>query len=384
MLTCMAIPPVTLVVGEEEFLVDRAVRQALAQARAALAAEAGGGDGGGDLHDLEASALGAGEINALTSPSLFGGGSTVIVRNAQNVGQGDRRRADEVRRPPGARRGGDPHPRGRRQGQGARHRPHQGRRATIELPQADPGERADRLRAAGVPAGRPAGRRGRGPRAARRDRRRPARARQRGRPARQRHRRADRQRRGGQVLPRPGRGDRLQRGRPRGRGPAERGPRAAPLGPRHRDRAGPDHQRAGDRGTAARPGRRGPPGRERQRARGRGRRPAVEDRPGPPAAARLAPGRRRPRAAGRGRGGRAGQGRRRQPRVRPRARHQADRRLPRSAPPAEPGQRCAGHANAPDAQASGAVQKTANLRPTGARRASWRSPTCGSRPGSCG
>ena len=42
--------------------------------------------------------------------------------------QGHRRRADEVRRQPGARRGGDPHPRGRRQGQGARHRPHQGRR----------------------------------------------------------------------------------------------------------------------------------------------------------------------------------------------------------------------------------------------------------------
>ena len=43
MLTSMATyPPVTLVVGEEEFLVDRAVRQAVAQARAALAAEAGG------------------------------------------------------------------------------------------------------------------------------------------------------------------------------------------------------------------------------------------------------------------------------------------------------------------------------------------------------
>src|SRR5271156_673024 len=81
-----AYPPVTLVVGEEEFLVDRAVRQAIAQARAALAQEAGGG-GGGDPADLEASALGVGEINALPSPSLFGGGSTVIVRNAQNAGK---------------------------------------------------------------------------------------------------------------------------------------------------------------------------------------------------------------------------------------------------------------------------------------------------------
>jgi DNA polymerase III subunit delta len=86
MLTSMATyPPVTLVVGEEEFLVDRAVRHAVAQARAALAAEAGGGGDGGDLHELEGSALGAGEINALTSPSLFGGGSTVVVRNAHNV-----------------------------------------------------------------------------------------------------------------------------------------------------------------------------------------------------------------------------------------------------------------------------------------------------------
>ena len=56
MLTGMGnLVPVTLVVGEEEFLVDRAVRAALAQAREALA-EDGGGEG--DLHDLEASALG--------------------------------------------------------------------------------------------------------------------------------------------------------------------------------------------------------------------------------------------------------------------------------------------------------------------------------------
>jgi DNA polymerase-3 subunit delta len=76
--------PVTLVVGEEEFLVDRAVREALAQARTALAAEAGGADGG-DLHDMEASALAQGELASLTSPSLFGGGATVIVRNVQHA-----------------------------------------------------------------------------------------------------------------------------------------------------------------------------------------------------------------------------------------------------------------------------------------------------------
>ena len=74
---------VTLVVGEEEFLVDRAVRERIAAARAANAA----GDDDGDLHDVEASALAPGELTTLTSPSLFGGGAVVIVRNAQNAGK---------------------------------------------------------------------------------------------------------------------------------------------------------------------------------------------------------------------------------------------------------------------------------------------------------
>jgi DNA polymerase III subunit delta len=73
---------VTLVVGEEEFLADRAVREAVAAARAVSAAA---GDDGGDVHDLEASALTPGELTTFTSPSLFGGGSIVIVRNAQNA-----------------------------------------------------------------------------------------------------------------------------------------------------------------------------------------------------------------------------------------------------------------------------------------------------------
>jgi len=73
---------VTLVVGEEEFLADRAVREVVAAARAASAAA---GDDGGDVHDVEASALTPGELTTFTSPSLFGGGSIVIVRNAQNA-----------------------------------------------------------------------------------------------------------------------------------------------------------------------------------------------------------------------------------------------------------------------------------------------------------
>jgi DNA polymerase III subunit delta len=65
--------PVTVIVGEEEFLVDRAVREAVASS------------GSDDVHDLDGAALGAGELSSLTSPSLFGGGSVVVIRSAQNV-----------------------------------------------------------------------------------------------------------------------------------------------------------------------------------------------------------------------------------------------------------------------------------------------------------
>ena len=73
------VAPVTMVVGEEEFLVDRAVRDLIAAAR-----DAGSG---GDVQDLEAAQLGPGELDSLTSPSLFGGGSVVVLRSAQNVGK---------------------------------------------------------------------------------------------------------------------------------------------------------------------------------------------------------------------------------------------------------------------------------------------------------
>jgi DNA polymerase III subunit delta len=64
---------VTVVTGEEEFLIDRAVRELVAAAD------------GGDVHDLEGADLGPGELASLISPSLFGGGSVVIIRSAQNV-----------------------------------------------------------------------------------------------------------------------------------------------------------------------------------------------------------------------------------------------------------------------------------------------------------
>jgi DNA polymerase III subunit delta len=66
--------PVTIVVGEEEFLIDRAVRDLVAARQDA-----------GDVHDLDGAALGPGELDSLTSPSLFGGGSVVVIRAAQNA-----------------------------------------------------------------------------------------------------------------------------------------------------------------------------------------------------------------------------------------------------------------------------------------------------------
>ena len=61
------VAPVTIVVGEEEFLVDRAVRDLIKAAAA------------GDVHDRDGAELGPGELDSLTSPSLFGGGCAVVI-----------------------------------------------------------------------------------------------------------------------------------------------------------------------------------------------------------------------------------------------------------------------------------------------------------------
>jgi DNA polymerase III subunit delta len=65
---------VTVVVGEEEFLIDRAVREVLSSLSDFE-----------DIHDLDGAALGPGELESLTSPSLFGGGPVVVIRSAQNL-----------------------------------------------------------------------------------------------------------------------------------------------------------------------------------------------------------------------------------------------------------------------------------------------------------
>jgi DNA polymerase-3 subunit delta len=68
-----AVPPVTVIVGEEDLLVERAVADIVAAA------------GAPDVHDVRAAGLGPGDLSLLTAPSLFGGGCVVIVRSAQDA-----------------------------------------------------------------------------------------------------------------------------------------------------------------------------------------------------------------------------------------------------------------------------------------------------------
>ncbi len=76
--------PLTLIVGEEELLVERSVKAATAGAGARPATAANPAEGA-DVHDVKASDLTAGELSMLTSPSLFGGETVVIVRAAHEA-----------------------------------------------------------------------------------------------------------------------------------------------------------------------------------------------------------------------------------------------------------------------------------------------------------
>ena len=71
--------PVTLVVGEEELLVSRAVSRVVRAARDRTPDI--------DVRDLEASALQPGNLGELLSPSLFGDERVVVLRAAQDLGK---------------------------------------------------------------------------------------------------------------------------------------------------------------------------------------------------------------------------------------------------------------------------------------------------------
>jgi DNA polymerase III subunit delta len=69
--------PVTLITGDEELLVDRAVGDVVAAARAR--------DSETEVHDLVAAQVAPHALAELTSPSLFGGGRVVVIRAAQDL-----------------------------------------------------------------------------------------------------------------------------------------------------------------------------------------------------------------------------------------------------------------------------------------------------------
>jgi DNA polymerase-3 subunit delta len=79
---------VTVIVGDEELLVERAVRGIAAGAAGLAGPEAGAGaaDGAGPaVHDVRAADLRPGDLSGLTAPSLFGGGGLVIIRSVQDA-----------------------------------------------------------------------------------------------------------------------------------------------------------------------------------------------------------------------------------------------------------------------------------------------------------
>jgi DNA polymerase III subunit delta len=69
--------PLTLAVGQEDLLLDRAVREVVAAARAA--------DADTDVRDLPPEALQPGTLAGLTSPSLFAERKVIVVRAAQDL-----------------------------------------------------------------------------------------------------------------------------------------------------------------------------------------------------------------------------------------------------------------------------------------------------------
>ena len=79
----------TVIVGEEELLVERAVSAAVALATAAHDAAPADGDPdtGADVHDVAGAGLTVGDLSNLTAPSLFGGDCVVVIRSAQDAGK---------------------------------------------------------------------------------------------------------------------------------------------------------------------------------------------------------------------------------------------------------------------------------------------------------
>jgi DNA polymerase-3 subunit delta len=79
MLLFVSVDSVTLIIGAEELLVDRAISEIVAAAR--------GGDQELTVVELSPATMEPGRLAELTSPSLFGGGKVLVVRSAQDLGK---------------------------------------------------------------------------------------------------------------------------------------------------------------------------------------------------------------------------------------------------------------------------------------------------------
>ncbi|WP_446220769.1 DNA polymerase III subunit delta [Micromonospora sp. IBHARD004] len=75
--TPASLPPILLVLGDEELLATRAVSEAVAKARAV--------DPGVDVREYQASAVAVGEIAEMLSPSLFGGRRVLVLHAGQDA-----------------------------------------------------------------------------------------------------------------------------------------------------------------------------------------------------------------------------------------------------------------------------------------------------------
>jgi DNA polymerase-3 subunit delta len=75
----MLVDAVTLIVGDEELLVERTIGEITKEVRRA--------DPDTEVIDLMPSGLEPGRLAEMTSPSLFGGGKVVVLRNAQDLGK---------------------------------------------------------------------------------------------------------------------------------------------------------------------------------------------------------------------------------------------------------------------------------------------------------
>ncbi|RZU77605.1 DNA polymerase III delta subunit [Micromonospora kangleipakensis] len=75
--TPASLPPILLVLGDEELLATRAVSEAVARARAV--------DPGVDVREYQAGAVAVGEIAEMLSPSLFGGRRVLVLHAGQDA-----------------------------------------------------------------------------------------------------------------------------------------------------------------------------------------------------------------------------------------------------------------------------------------------------------